>query len=61
MSDIKNTHGGPGRGGGRKSKYSEPMQNVTIAMTDTHKVTLSKLGGPQALRDWLDKQANRLK
>ena len=60
MNDIKNTHGGPGRGQGRKSKYSEPLKNVTVAMTDTHRATIQKLGGLQVLRDWLDKQAKKL-
>ena len=57
---TKNTHGGPGRGGGRKSRHSEPLKNVTIAMTDTQKVTLARIGGNQTLRDWLDVQSAEL-
>lgn len=60
MTDKLTGRGGPGRGQGRKSLYSEPMQNVTISLTDAHRDTIQKLGGVQAVRDWLDKQAKKL-
>lgn len=60
MTDKLTGRGGPGRGQGRKALYSEPLKNVTVAMTDTHRATIQKLGGLQVLRDWLDKQAKKL-
>lgn len=51
---TKNTHGGAGRGQGRKSQYAEKLQPVTIHLTDHHKQTMKHIGGGKALREFLD-------
>lgn len=56
---MTNKHGGAGRGQGRKAQYSEPLTGLTIHLTSTHRETLAKLGGPKAVRDWLDSQAKK--
>lgn len=57
MTETK--RGGPGRGQGRKAQYSELVRGHTIHMTDAQWSMLVELGGGQAVRDWIDKQARK--
>lgn len=54
MTDKK--HGGAGRGQGRKPKYAKAMRGKTILLTEAQRETLKRIGGDQALRDWLDQK-----
>ena len=57
MTSKPNTHGGPGRGQGRKPATPDhPSKLRSIRLTDQQWETL-KLVGVDALRAWLDGQA----
>ena len=56
MEDKKTTHGGAGRGQGRKPLVEgETTVPVTIRMTAPQKEKLGRLGGPQWVRDRIDR------
>lgn len=56
MNDQKPTHGGAGRGQGRKPlKSGTETVPVTIKMTDEQRQKLSRLGGAQWVRARIDK------
>ncbi len=57
MINQTNTHGGPGRGQGRKpATPGQPSKLRSVRLTDQQWETL-KLVGVDALRAWLDGQA----
>lgn len=57
MSNTTKTHGGPGRGQGRKTATpGQPSKLRSVRLTDQQWETL-KLVGVDALRAWLDGQA----
>ena len=57
MSDKPNTHGGPGRGQGRKpATPGQPSKLRSVRLTDQQWETLKRVG-VDALRAWLDGQA----
>lgn len=56
MTDTKKTHGGAGRGQGRKPlAVGEETVPVTIRMTKPQKDKLERLGGPKWVRERIDK------
>lgn len=56
MESIPKGRGGPGRGQGRKRlKEGEETVIVPIRMTAGQKEKLARLGGPQWVRDRIDK------
>lgn len=59
MSDIKNTHGGAGRGQGRKRVYAEKMKGRTVNMTDAHWEMLAELGGTHWIRVKIEAAARK--
>lgn len=56
MKTPRSTRGGPGRGQGRKA-LAEGVQTVAvpIRMTPDQRAKLARLGGPQWVRDRIDK------
>lgn len=57
MSDKANTHGGPGRGQGRKPTTPGQQSKLrSVRLTDQQWETLKRVG-VDALRAWLDWQA----
>jgi len=56
MDKTPNTHGGAGRGQGRKAlSESGPMVPVTLRMTADQQAKLGRLGGPEWVRKRIDK------
>lgn len=56
MEPKKNTHGGPGRGQGRKPLQEGQTTVVAhIRMTEPQKDKLDRLGGPKWVRERIDK------
>lgn len=56
MQPKKNTHGGPGRGQGRKPLVEgQPTVPVSVSITPPQKEKLKRLGGSKWVRERIDK------